>query len=124
MERLQKVIARAGIASRRKAEELILEGRVKVNGAVVRELGTKVTSSDDVEVNGVKIESEKKVYHLLYKPRGVISAVTDDKGLQLTMVTIQRSQVQTIRVNTCQSSHTLHVSKVEKRYQKWTRSQV
>ncbi|GEK34441.1 pseudouridine synthase [Kurthia sibirica] len=80
MERLQKVIAHAGIASRRKAEELILEGRVKVNGTVVKELGTKVTGSDDVEVNGVKIESEKKVYHLLYKPRSVISAVTDDKG--------------------------------------------
>lgn len=80
MERLQKVIAHAGIASRRKAEELILEGKVKVNGVVVRELGTKVTSSDQVEVNDVKIESEKKVYHLLYKPRGVISAVSDDRG--------------------------------------------
>lgn len=80
MERLQKVIAHAGIASRRKAEELILQGQVKVNGVVVRELGTKVTPSDDVEVNNVKIESEKKVYHLLYKPRSVISAVSDDRG--------------------------------------------
>lgn len=80
MERLQKVIAYAGVASRRKAEELILEGKVKVNGKVVRELGTKVSSSDTVEVNGVKLEKEDKVYFLLYKPRGVISAVTDDKG--------------------------------------------
>lgn len=80
MERLQKVISRAGVASRRKAEELILEGKVKVNGQVVTELGTKVSDSDTVEVNGIKLEKEDKVYFLLYKPRGVISAVTDDKG--------------------------------------------
>ena len=80
MERLQKVIAHAGIASRRKAEELIIEGKVKVNGQVIRELGTKVTASDSIEVNGIKIEKEKKVYFLLYKPRGVISAVSDDRG--------------------------------------------
>lgn len=80
MERLQKVIAHAGIASRRKAEQLILEGQVKVNGKVVRELGTKVTASDRVEVNDVKIEQEEKVYFLLYKPRNTISAVTDDRG--------------------------------------------
>lgn len=80
MERLQKVIAYAGIASRRKAEQLILEGKVKVNGQVVKELGTKVSNSDTVEVEGVKLEKEDKVYFLLYKPRGYISAVTDDKG--------------------------------------------
>ncbi len=80
MERLQKVIAYAGIASRRKAEQLILEGKVKVNGQVVKELGTKVSNSDTVEVEGVKLEKEDKVYFLLYKPKGYISAVTDDKG--------------------------------------------
>ncbi|MED3624897.1 23S rRNA pseudouridine(2605) synthase RluB [Neobacillus thermocopriae] len=80
MERLQKVIARAGIASRRKAEELIKEGKVRVNGKVVTELGTKVTPSDKVEVNGIPIEKEEPVYFLLYKPRGVISSVSDDKG--------------------------------------------
>jgi 23S rRNA pseudouridine2605 synthase len=80
MERLQKVIARAGIASRRKSEELIKEGKVKVNGKIVTELGTKVTSSDKVEVNEVQIEREEPVYFLLYKPRGVISSVQDDKG--------------------------------------------
>lgn len=80
MERLQKVIARAGIASRRKSEELITEGRVKVNGKVVTELGIKVSPSDRVEVNGVQIEKEVPVYFLLYKPRGVISSVSDDKG--------------------------------------------
>lgn len=80
MERLQKVIAHAGIASRRKAEEMILEGRVRVNGSVVKELGRKVTSSDRVEVDGVQIEGEEPVYFLFYKPRGVISSVQDDKG--------------------------------------------
>lgn len=80
MERLQKVIARAGIASRRKSEELIKEGRVKVNGKVVTELGVKVSSSDKVEVNEIPIEREEPVYFLLYKPRGVISSVNDDKG--------------------------------------------
>lgn len=80
MERLQKVIARAGIASRRKSEELIKEGKVKVNGKVVKELGVKVTPSDRVEVNEIQIEREEPVYFLLYKPRGVISSVSDDKG--------------------------------------------
>jgi len=80
MERLQKVIARAGIASRRKSEDLIKEGKVKVNGKVVTELGIKVSSSDKVEVNEVQIEREEPVYFLLYKPRGVISSVSDDKG--------------------------------------------
>lgn len=80
MERLQKVIAHSGIASRRKAEELIVDGSVTVNGKVIRELGTKVRPSDDVEVNGVRIEKEEPVYYILYKPRGVVSTVNDDKG--------------------------------------------
>lgn len=80
MERLQKVIAHAGFASRRKAEELIIDGQVKVNGKVVKELGMKVSSSDRVEVNGIPVEREEPVYFLFYKPRGVISSVKDDKG--------------------------------------------
>ncbi|WP_227395245.1 pseudouridine synthase [Jeotgalibacillus aurantiacus] len=80
MERLQKVIAHAGVASRRKAEQLIIDGKVKVNGKTVSELGTKVSPSDSIEVEGVKIERENKVYFLFYKPSGVISAVKDDKG--------------------------------------------
>lgn len=80
MERLQKVIAHAGVASRRKAEEMIAQGMVSVNGKVVKELGTKVTNSDRIEVNGIPLEQEGKRYFLLYKPRGVISAVKDDKG--------------------------------------------
>ncbi len=92
MERLQKVIAYAGIASRRKAEQLIVEGKVKVNGKVVRELGTKVSNSDTIEVEGVKLEKEDKVYFLLYKPKGYISAVTDDKGRK-TVVDIFKKRV-------------------------------
>jgi 23S rRNA pseudouridine2605 synthase len=80
MERLQKVIAHAGVASRRKAEEMILEGKVKVNGKVVKELGVKVSNSDTVEVGGIPLEKEQPVYFLFYKPRGIISSVTDDKG--------------------------------------------
>ncbi len=80
MERLQKVIAQAGIASRRKAEELITSGQVKVNGVVVTELGTKVSDKDRVEVNNQIIEKEKKEYYLLNKPRGVVTTTQDDKN--------------------------------------------
>lgn len=80
LERLQKVIAHAGVASRRKAEQLIIDGKVKVNGKIVTELGAKVSASDRVEVNGIPIEKEEPVYFLFYKPRGVISSVKDDKG--------------------------------------------
>ncbi len=81
MERLQKVIAEAGITSRRKAEELILKGKVRVNGHVVDELGTKVKGNDVVEVDGVMINKDiVKKYYLLNKPRGVISSVSDDKN--------------------------------------------
>ncbi len=80
MERLQKVIAESGITSRRKAEELILAGKVRVNGAIVNELGTKVSGQDIIEVDGAIIERDvAKKYYLLNKPRGVISSVSDDK---------------------------------------------
>ena len=80
MERLQKVIAASGVASRRKAEELIQAGRVSVNGLVVKELGTKVTDADLIEIDNQILRKQEHSYFLLYKPRGVISAVTDDKG--------------------------------------------
>lgn len=85
MERLQKVIAHAGIASRRKAETYITGGRVKVNGKVVRELGTQVGAKDRIEVDDVPIYQEEPVYYLFYKPRGVISAVTDDKNRKVVV---------------------------------------
>ncbi|MFD2762269.1 pseudouridine synthase [Lentibacillus juripiscarius] len=79
-ERLQKVIAQSGVTSRRKAEKLIVDGKVKVNKKVVMELGTKVSPRDEIEVDGVRLEKEEPVYYLLYKPRGVISSLKDDKG--------------------------------------------
>lgn len=80
MERLQKVIAQSGVTSRRKAEELIKEGKVKVNGVVVTELGTKVSSKDEIAVNNRIIEKEAKEYYLLNKPRGVVTTTSDDKN--------------------------------------------
>lgn len=81
MERLQKVIANSGYCSRRRAEELILEGKVLVNGSVVRELGTKVSHDDEIEVDGLSIKKDHNYeYYLLYKPRGVVTTTNDDKG--------------------------------------------
>ena len=79
MERLQKVIAQAGICSRRKAEELIKDGKVKVNNEVAT-LGMQVESSDTITVCGKLIRKEEKVYFLLNKPRGVICTASDDKN--------------------------------------------
>lgn len=80
MERLQKVISSAGICSRRKAEELIKNKKVEVNGQIITELGTKVSGNDIIFVNGKEIIREEKVYFILNKPRGVISTRTDDKN--------------------------------------------
>lgn len=91
MERLQKVIAQAGIASRRKAEELIKDGKVKVNGEVIKELGTKVSGSDKVEVNNKPIEKEPKEYYLLNKPRGVITTTNDEHGRKTVTDLIETS---------------------------------
>ena len=77
--RLQKAMSDAGVASRRKSEQMIADGEVTVNGKVVREMGVKVDGRDQIEVNGMPLRSEKKRYILMYKPRGVISAVKDDK---------------------------------------------
>jgi len=81
-ERLQKVLAQAGVASRRACEELIAAGKVKVNGKVITQLGTKVNpAKDQIEVEGKKLPpSEDKVYLLLYKPTGYLSSVEDPKG--------------------------------------------
>lgn len=79
-ERLQKVIAQAGIASRREAEKMILAGRVRVDGQVVTKLGTKISSIEQVVVDNQPIERESHHTYLFYKPRGVISAVKDNKG--------------------------------------------
>ena len=78
MERLQKVIAQSGFASRRKAEELIVKGKVFVNGERVTELGTKVSGDDYITIDGVALKKEDKVYYILNKPRQVVCTVSDD----------------------------------------------
>ena len=80
MERLQKIIANSGMCSRRKAEELILSGKVKVDGVVVTELGVKASDKSSIEVNGNLISREEKEYYLLNKPRGVLTTTSDDKN--------------------------------------------
>ena len=86
--RKNKYIAQAGIASRRKADELIVNGNVKVNGAVMKEPGYDVQEGDKVTVNGRQIEGEeKKQYFLINKPLGVVTTVEDDKD-RLTVMDV------------------------------------
>ena len=85
MERLQKVMAEAGVASRRKSEEYIVEGRVKVNGVVITELGTKVSEDDYIEVDNRPIRQERKVYILMNKPRNCVTTVSDDRNRPTVM---------------------------------------
>ena len=80
MERIQKLIAQSGYCSRRKAEELITAGRVKVNGKVVMELGTKADVNDVIMVDNKRINIENKVYILMNKPRNVVCSAKDDRG--------------------------------------------
>src|SRR5690554_6773719 len=77
MERLSKVIAQAGVASRRKAENLISEGKVKVNGEVITLLGFKVSAKDNITVNNQPVIKEPLVYYLLNKPTGYLSTTND-----------------------------------------------
>lgn len=81
LERLQKILAQAGVASRRKCEEMIKAGMVAVNGEQVTELGVKVDPAvDTITVNGKPIRSEKKLYLMLNKSKGVISSAKDPQG--------------------------------------------
>ena len=91
MERLQKVIAQSGIASRRKAEELITAGKVKVNGTVITELGVKVSDKDQIVVNNTILEKEVKEYYLLNKPRGIVTTTADDKNRKTVVDMINSS---------------------------------
>ena len=82
LERLQKIISRAGISSRRHAEQLILSGQVRVNGQVVTELGTKADpAKDEIEAAGRSIETaEQQMYLVLHKPPEVVSTLADPEG--------------------------------------------
>lgn len=78
MERIQKVIAASGLTSRRKAEELILAGKVKVNGVVVTELGTKVGKKDKITVEDKELDKPELAYYLLNKPKKTICTLNDE----------------------------------------------
>src|ERR1700730_5482186 len=86
-ERLQKLLAHAGVASRRKAEQLILEGRVTLNGAVVMELGTKADpQADHVKVDGKRVGApERLVYLAMNKPKNCVTTVSDPEGRETVM---------------------------------------
>lgn len=81
-ERLQKIIAASGYTSRRKAEQLILDGKVTVNGEVVKELGVKASANDIIIVEGMRLLKENKRYYLFYKPEKVITSMSDEKDRQ------------------------------------------
>ena len=92
-ERLQKFLANAGIASRRKCEELILDGKIKVNGIIVKELGTKINENDVVEYCGKIVKKDnEKIYILLNKPIGYITTVKDqfDRETVLDLIKIDK----------------------------------
>lgn len=80
MERLQKILARAGVASRRKAELLIQEGRVQVDGLTITEMGYQVKKGSVVTFDGKRLAGENKVYFVINKPKKVLSTVNDDRG--------------------------------------------
>lgn len=89
MERLQKVIANSGYCSRRKAEELISSGKVKVNGEIINRLGTCVDKNDTITILGKTLKFEEKEYILLNKPRGVVTTTSDDKDRQTVLDLIE-----------------------------------
>ena len=78
MERLQKAIAQSGFCSRRKAEEYIIQGKVKVNGKVVDILGSKVKPNDTITINGQALVREDKVYYVMNKPKGCVCTSKDE----------------------------------------------
>ena len=81
MERIQKILAAGGIASRRAAEKLITDGRVRVNGRIITELGAKADPRNDtIEVDGKRVVAEHHVYIVLHKPRGVVATMSDPEG--------------------------------------------
>jgi len=92
MERLQKVIAEAGYASRRKAEELIKAGKVYVNGEKVTEMGFKVNGNDIIDINGKPLKKEEKEYYLLNKPRGFVTTTSDDKDRKVVTDLIETTK--------------------------------
>ena len=91
LPRLNQFIARAGVCSRREADELITTGKIKVNGKVVREMGWRVHQGDKVVYEGQELRGEKPVYLLLNKPKGFLSTMSDDRGRKTVMHLIKKA---------------------------------
>ena len=92
MERLQKIIANSGYCSRRKAEELIRNGKVQVNGKIITELGTRINEKSQIIVDGKVLSNETKEYILLYKPRGVVTTTSDEKHRKTVLDLIETNK--------------------------------
>ena len=91
--RLNKIIADAGICSRRKADELISMGKVKVNGSIIIDMGTKVNPGDKVEIEGKQISKERNyIYILLNKPKDYITTTSDEKGRKTVMDIVKKRE--------------------------------
>jgi len=94
LTRINKFIADSGITSRRKAEDLILQGRVSVNGSVIENLGYRINPErDQVFIDGERIRIKRNVYYLLNKPRGVISSIKDEKNRN-TVIDLINTKIQ------------------------------
>ena len=87
MERLQKVIAQSGVTSRRKAEELMKQGKVSVDGVIITELGFKVKSGAQIIVEGKQINKESKVYYVMNKPKKSLCTLNDEHS-RLTVIDV------------------------------------
>jgi len=91
MERVQKLLAQAGIASRRKCEELISRGMVQVNGRVIT-LGDKASPKDKITVNGKPVKIENKLYIMFHKPKGYVTTVSESHGMKTVMQLVKVSE--------------------------------
>lgn len=85
MTRINKYIAQSGYCSRRKADELVMAGKVKVNGEIVTECGTLIGKNDQVTIDGIELAKEEHAYYCLYKPSGYVSTVSDNLGRRTIM---------------------------------------
>lgn len=97
LERLQKYMARSGVASRRRSEQLIKEGKVTVNGKVITEMGHKVSLNDVVKVDGLELDIEELKYYVMNKPRYLICSVNDEKNRE-TVISILPSSLKQYRL--------------------------
>lgn len=90
--RLNKYLSECGVTSRRKADSLINDGRISINGNIVLELGSKIdTETDEVFIDGELLKERKKVYYLLNKPKGVITSTTDDRN-RITVIDLIKTK--------------------------------